>query len=426
LLRVSASGGEPIAVTREPQQTAHRFPQFLPDGLHLLYYAVGTPGVGGVYVSRLDGSEPVRLLDADGAAVYAGGYLLFVRQGVLLAQSFDVQRLAVSGDVFPIAAGVNTSGTLLTAPLSASAAGPIIYRTGSVGGERQFVWFDRSGGELRKVGAPTPDVLSPAISADGRFVAVHRNIGGNGDIWILDLERGAFRRFASEPTSEFFPTWAPDGSRLVFSNRRDIVDGTLWQKETAGTGKEGPLLTLREAAWPNDWSADGRYLLFVVRSPKTRDDIWALPMQSDPRPFPIVQTGFSESNAQLSTDGKWLAYQSDETGRFEIYVQPFMGSGGKLQVSADGGAQVRWRRDGKELFYIALDGRLMVVPFRASASGDAGVPAPLFMTRLGGPLPQNSRQQYVVSADGQRFLMNTLVGDVASPITVILNWKAQP
>ena len=414
----------------DAQQAGHRFPQFLPDGQHFLYYVAGTPENRGVYIGQLDGSKTERLLDADSAAVYASsGQLLFARGGTLFAQDFDPVRLALGGNPFLVAEQVAVD--VYGAAVSASPAGPLVFRTGSGGAaQRQFVWFDRSGKAIENVGEPDiANPIQPALSPDGRRVALSRNVNGNSDIWFLDTRRGVLSRFTFDATFDNFPTWSPDGSGVVFSsNRKGVFD--LYQKPTTGAVNEELLLANAQSKNPVDWSPDARFVLYRSSGPKTTNDLWALPLDGDRKPFPVVQTNFDERDGQFSPDGKWIAYQSNESGRFEIYVQPFPGPGGKSQVSNNGGAQVRWRRDGKELFYIALDDRLMAVPIRIASDGqtlEAGAPVPLFVTRIGSAASPNvTRQQYMVSADGQRFLMNTLTEEATSPITVILNWKAKP
>jgi Tol biopolymer transport system component len=256
---------------------------------------------------------------------------------------------------------------------------------------------------------------------------------------VLALDRAVWTRFTTEAALVHLePIWSPDGTRVVYSaNPKGPWD--LYQKPARGAGN--PELLLASPAdgaglFASDWSHDGRFVLYGTEAdPKTRADIWALPIQRNPlesgeqKPFAIVQTPFDESYAQFSPDGKWIAYQSNETGRFEVYVQQFP-SGRKERVSANGGAQVRWRRDGKELFYIGSDDRLMSVSIDLAPNGDSvtiGKPVGLFTTRVGGAVPGPIRQQYAVSGDGKRFLMSTVTDDVnTSPITVIFNWKPQP
>ena len=435
LVRISATtDGQPVQVTRfEGQQSNHCFPQFLPDGRHFLYYAIGAADTNGVYVGQLDGSKPRRLLDADAAAVYASsGHLLFVREGTLLAQRFDATRLEVTGTPFPVAqqVGVSPRPAQPVAAVSASAAGPIAYRTGSAGGgQRQFVWFDRSGRELGKVGEPdSAQSLDPSMSPDGRRIALWRRVDGNTDVWLLELARGVRSRFTVDASSDNYPIWSPDGSRIVFHSNRKTGVFDLYQKPASGAGSEELLLESPLPKTPLDWSSDGRFLLYRISDPKTGINLWALPLEGDRKPFPVGQTNFHTANGQFSPDGKWVAYQSDESGRFEIHIQAFPGPGGKVQVSTGGGAQVRWRHDGKEVFYIALDDRLMVVPLQFASNGqtvDPGAPVPLFTTHIGGAVPDvYNRPQYMVSPDGQRFLMNTIIGEpMTSPITVIQNWR---
>ncbi len=423
MFRIAASGGEPAALAQQG-----RFPQFLPDRRHFLYYRPGTSDTRGVYVAELGSPDSQRLLETEAAAVYASDHLLFVRQTTLFARPFDAGSLKLTGDAFPIADQITVNGPLLRAPLAVSAAGPIAYRTGSAGGQRQFVWFDRSGKELGTIGEPAANMLSPSASPDGRRIAVHRAFNNNGDIWLLDLGRGVLSRFTTDPAADSNPMWSPDGRRIVFSSIRNGHPGDLYQKAVDSADSDQVLLASAPEKWVTDWSPDGRFLLFITRDPKSGRDLWALPMDGDRKPFSVVQTAFEEEDGQFSPDARWIAYQSNESGRFEIYVRPFQGPGRTLQISDSGGAQVRWRRDAKELFYIALDGKLMAVPLRVASAGtglEAGTPRALFAMQVGGPLQTNSRQQYVVSPDGQRFLVNTLTEDATSPITLILNWAAR-
>lgn len=248
---------------------------------------------------------------------------------------------------------------------------------------------------------------------------VARNIDSNWDLWLIDTARGVRTRLTSDPALDVYAVWSPDGSRIAFTSARK--GGGIFTKSLTGTGQEDALL---ENGVPTDWSSDGRFLLYT---PYTKQgDLWALPMGGSDKPFPVAQSTFSERDGQFSPDGKWIAYASDESGRSEIYVQPFPGPGDKTQVSTTGGAQVRWRADGKELFYVALDARLMAVPIQLPSTGQtiaAGRPVPLFTTHIGGALPIASGAQYAVARDGQRFLMNTQTEDTP-PISVILNWHS--
>ena len=428
IFRIPAAGGAPSPLTRpeSPKQTSHCFPQFLPDGRHFLYYVQGVPESRGIYIGDLQGSQTRRLLDANSAAVYAApGRLLFVRQGTLFAQEFDLPRLELIGNASPVAERIAlNTGALGSAAVSASTAGPFVYRTGSAGGLRQFVWLDRSGKDIGKAGDRL-SATSVDLSPDGRRVAQTQQVNQSVDVWLLELGRGVLSRFTFDPAIDAYPIWSPDGSHILFaSSRKGPFD--LYQKPAIGAGTEELLLATVQDKGPTDWSPDGRLLLYRSVDPKTGYDLWALPMNGDGKPFPVVQTNFDERDAQFSPDGKWIVYQSNESGRFEIYIQPFPGPGSKLQVSTNGGAQVRWGPNGKELFYIALDARLMAVPIRLASNpqtAEPGSPAPLFATRVSGALQGTIMQQYDVSSDGQRFLINTITEEAASPITVILNWK---
>jgi serine/threonine protein kinase len=427
LFRVSDTGGEPTIITRveRPQQRGHQYPQFLPDGRHFLFFVTGGPEARGVYVGRLDGSDTKRLFDSDVPAVYDGrGHLLLVRVGKLLAHDFDPDRLELRGDPYAIADHVteNTS-------VSASAAGALAYRTASADiGQRQFVWVDRSGRETDKVVYTDTSALGPALSHDGRRIAIYSYRNGNMDIWSYEVRRRAWDRITFGDGDDIYPLWSPDDTSIVSGSVRtgNIMD--IYRRQLrAPEASEELLLTTPEAKFPTDWSADGRFLLYEAISPKRGLDLWALPMDGSRKAFAVVQTDFNEGLGQFSPDGKWVAYQSDRTGRAEVYLRPFPGPGDDVRVSVDGGAQVRWNSNGKEVFYVATDNRLMAVPIRFLADGiaaESGTPLPLFATTLGNPGGPVNRQLYVVAPGGQSFVMNSAAADAdASPITVILNWN---
>jgi Tol biopolymer transport system component len=443
LVRVSATGGTPVEVTHVAPGRSSRWPQFLPDGRHVLFLIGGNvpAPTHGIYVASLDGGEPTRVVAAEQNAMYAPpGYLLRVSQDVLVAQRFDAARATVSGDPFPVAQAVGQTDRNGRSAFSVSAAGILAHRSGGAGGQRQLVWFDRAGRVLGTVGQPDENTpTSPALAPDDRRVANGRNLQGNTDIWLIEIGRDVATRFTFDPSLDVSPVWSPDGSRVVF---RSIRNGPsdLFVKPANGAADEQPLLVTPQGKTPLDWSRDGRFLLYANQDPKTQSDLWVLPLApstgaADARkPFPVVQTSFDETQGQFSPDGRWLAYTSNESGRDEIYVRPFPESGGKWQVSTAGGSQSRWRPDGKELFYVAADARLMAVPIHATPDGravDASTPLVLFPTRLVSGSGLNlsgwqSRALYAVARDG-RFLMNvnaaTGGADVA-PLTVVLNWDA--
>ena len=433
IVRISESGGEPVPVTRlQPQQLRHGYPHFLPDGRHFLYYARGSADTRGVYVGQIDGPESRRLFDADSAATYASsGYLLFARQTTLVAQPFDPERIELTGNAFPVVPQFAV-GTEFpeSAALSASPAGPIAYRSAAGPSDRlgrQLVWFDRSGNVVSRIGDPGELIFNVAASPDGRQLAVQRAVSGNNDIWLLQTGTGAFVRFTADLADEVRPLWSPDGSRIVFGSSRQGPVDLLWKSATGGGTEEVLVASPPYVKSATDWSRDGRFLLYRVADPKNGFDLWALPMTGERKPFPVVQTPFDEREPQFSPDSKWIAYQSNESGRFEIYVQPFPGPGRKWAISTQGGAQVRWRSDARELFYLALDGRLMAASVRLAPDDgtvQADAPVPLFATRVGAAVPAIDGQQYIVSPDGQRFLMNTVTdASTSASIVVILNMQ---
>jgi serine/threonine protein kinase/Tol biopolymer transport system component len=430
IFRIPATGGEPVAVTRfKPgQQWSHRFPRFLADGQHFTFYAQGSPETKGLYAGRIDGSEPVRLSDdiddTYGNEVYLpSGHLLFLRQRALYAQTFDARRLTLIGSPVPVAAAPSDRQPILA--LAGSSTGLIAYRTISTGGN-QLTWLDRSGQTIEKVGGPNLGV-DPALLPDGRFLAMRINNNGNNDIGVLDTKRNAIERLTFDPAIDGFPVWSPDGSRLAFSSSRNGGYKLYWKSINGGA--EELLLDVPNGS-PLDWSSDGRLLLYQSVRPKTGADLWVLPLDGRREPFAVAQTSYQEQLGQFSPDAKWIAYQSDKSGRDEIYVQALAGPGGKptaeRRISIDGGAQVRWRRDGKELFYIAPGNRLMAVPIQFGSQGqtvEAGTPVPLFTARLSGKWQTAFGYQYVPSADGQRLLMNIPAEEGLSPITIIMNWR---
>ncbi|HTF38520.1 MAG TPA: hypothetical protein VK651_09440, partial [Blastocatellia bacterium] len=244
---------------------------------------------------------------------------------------------------------------------------------------------------------------------------------GAPDIWLFDLSSGIPSRFTTDPAPDTNPVWSPDGSRIVFSSSREGVRN-LYQKVASGGGSEEVLLKSSEEKVADDWSSDGRLILYETANPKTIWDLWVLPMSGDRKPVLFLQTKFTEQQAQFSPDGKWIAYTSDESGAPEVYVRTFPDSGARWRVSTGGGAQPRWRRDGRELFYIAVDRKLMVLDVKLGATFEASIPQTLFGTRI---LSLTDFNQYAVTADGQRFLINSTTEETGTiPISVVVNWTA--
>jgi len=434
LYRVSAAGGAPAPVTAldaSRKETAHVCPKFLPDGRHFIYLAASAQRENsGIYVGSLDSKETKLLVNAYQGAAYAPpGYLLFMRERTLMAQGFDANRLELRGEPFPVAEQVElqSSAEPRFAFFSVSETGVLVYRSGT-SRNSQLTWFDRSGKQLGTVGPPGA-YGNPSLSPDEKRVAVQRGElpgqGGSPDIWLIETgPRGATERFTFDPATETNPLWSPDGSRIVFSSNRD-GPLNLYQKAVGGAGGDGALFKSDNIKVPFDWSRDGRFLLYAEADPKMRQDIWVLPLSEGQKPFPFLQTEFIETHAQFSPDGKWIAYSSNESGTWQVYVRSFPDRGGKWPVSTSGGVQPRWRRDGRELFYISADKKLMAVDVKSDgATFEAGVPKALFDVRVLGVLP-GPMLWYTVSKDGQRFLVVTNLEEAtAPPTTVVLNWTA--
>jgi dipeptidyl aminopeptidase/acylaminoacyl peptidase len=426
ILRVSAAGGVPTAVTavKFPEETFHSTPYFLPDGRHFLYHVTGAATSRGIYVGQLEGdTPPTRVLERDAPALFAApGHLVFVDRGTLYSQPFDPDRLAITGEATPIAEQVMIDAIGVVPAVSVSAVGSIVYRTGTAAGQRQFVWSDRAGREVGRLGSPdSATAQNPSQSPDGRLVALNRTVNGNSDVWLLDTARGLLTRFTVADTIDVNPIWSPDGAYIAYgSNRRGVFD--LYRKRLASAEPEELLATGEGSKAPLDWSRDGRFLLYRNQHPKNGWDVLGVSVDGARTPFAVVQTEFDETNAQFSADGRWIAYQSNESGNVEIYVRSFPSAGTKIRISTTGGTQPRWRDDGLELFYVALDGRLMAVPITSESVNSivAGAPVSLFSTSIGSMGQGALRQQYMVSPDGQRFLINT-IPEANTPITILLN-----
>ncbi len=432
LMRVSAAGGAPQqAIPLGAGQNSHRWPQFLPDGRRFFYLSTqGQAGTGGVFLASLDGTDPRRLLEDDAPATFVGpDRLLLVRQGALISLSVDMDRLAVVGDPMVVARPVGFDTQLVRGAFTMSESGVLAHRS-AIAARRQLIWVDRTGREVGTVGQPDDDALAaPELSRDGRRVAVFRTVDGNADVWSIPTGGGAPSRLTYAPGLDAFAIWSHDGQRLIFTGLRDAYH----LLERMPSGEERRLFPRSELRIANDISPDGKFLLYTAQVPASGVDLWTVPMASTTgaAPRPVAQMPFDEMAGQFSPDGGWIAYQSNATGRLEIYLRPFPGPGDAQQVSLGGGSQPRWSHDGSELFYVATDGKLMVVPIAfdsAAHAFDASAPHPLFQTHLatGANIPPAvaAKAQYVVAPDG-RFLMNVQVeGAPAPPISVALDWRA--
>jgi Tol biopolymer transport system component len=311
--------------------------------------------------------------------------------------------------------------------VSAAATGLVAYRTG-LGSQRQLTWVHRSGEVRGTVDDPDGTLTDPRVSPNGRRVAVGRTVQGNTDVWLLDGARTS--RLTFDPAGDGTPLWSPDGTRVVFRSLR-TGGYDLYQKLSSGAGDEERLVASDQRKTPISWSADDRFLLYQSADKTNNLDLWVLPMVGDRTPWVFLKTPFREGYGAFSPDGRWVAYMSNESGRNEIYVRPFVprgaagtAAGGQWQVSTAGGIHPVWRPDGKELYYLDPAGAMMAAPITASgATLEPGAPVVLFPTRiLGGGVDTQQRRQYDVAADG-RFLINTVLDNAAAPITLLQNWN---
>ncbi|MGE5412912.1 MAG: protein kinase domain-containing protein [Syntrophomonadaceae bacterium] len=419
--RVPASGGVPTVLVKPEasrKETQIGWPEVLPDGKHFLYMAIAPKASDTMYrIASLDGTDNRPFAPAQSMITYVEpGYLLYLRDRTLVAQPFDAKAYKTKGEPIPLAEKVGTDSVGL-ARFSVSREGTLAYRTGET--TDRLLWVDRGGREIETIGDPA-QYHNPALSPDGKRLAFDlvdpRN--GKSDIWVRDLVRNVSSRLSFSDGDAFCPIWSPDGTRIAYSVITDMVD-----KAADGQGAETPIgVKSGEQKIPSDWSRDGKYVAFSVQSKDSNWDVWIQPTFGDKKAFPFVKTNFAELWGAFSPDGRFLAYQSNESGRQEIYVQSFPGPGGKWQISAEGGLEPHWSGDGKELFFRSADQKLMVVPVTTSAAFEAGTPKPMFPVHVETALARN---RYVPSKDGQRFLLvATPAREFMAPTTVVLNWMA--
>ncbi len=423
LQRVPAAGGPAEKITTldlERGETSHRWPWSMPDG-RLLF--VSQTSEGGTVNDRsrfealsLETGKRTPLFAGNSTIQYAppSRHVLFWNDGTVYAQPFDPGSLEVSASPVPIAQEVVYTTNELAA-FSISEDGTLVYHSGeNAGGPSQLAWFDREGNRLQGVGEPGT-ISSPALSHDGTRVAYQ--VGD--DLWVHDLKRGTSTRLTFDTTDEVAPVWSPDDRWIIYGSTRAAV-GTLLRKQSSGLGTEELALELPHNSRPFSWSSDGKVIALASLNPETDWDGWLYSVEKN-EAEPLVRTPFTETHMQISPDGNWLAYTSDESERPQVYVQRLTGPGGRWQISTNGGILPRWRADGKELFYVEFGTvNLMSVQVEAGETLNAGIPRSLFDA----PIRSSFDYEYCVSEDGQRFLLNVLEGaETVQPLTLVQNWS---
>lgn len=437
IYRVSASGGSVSQLTMQDpskNETTHRWPWFLPDGRHFIFLAGSTftpreSSTNSVLMGSLDSKETKLLFHTHYQAVYASGYMLFLRQSSLMAQPFDATRFEITGEAVPIAEQVLEDSSIARAWFSPSANGVLLYAEGAAK-NRQLVWFDRDGKQGGAV--PGDDAYAGiTLSRDGKKLAYYLDASGF-DVWGFDIARGVKTPLtfgASSGQGNLYPVWSPDGKYVAYTSYRN-GRYALYQKSADGSGGETLLLEgIDHFRVPTSWSTDGKFLVYhegvsggtYANGVPGGWSIWVLPLSGDHKAYPFIQTTFSAREASFSPDGKWLAYCSNESGEYRVYVVPFPGPGGKWQVSLGDGRGPLWRRDGKEIFYLSADNKLMAVNVETSAgSFAAGVARVLFDSHSYGVFGR-----YDASADGQRFVVVYEGNRPSSTLTSVVNWTAE-
>jgi Tol biopolymer transport system component len=424
LVRVAEGGGPATALLQLPPGGSYRWPCFLPDGDHFVYFVFpGGAGAQAIHVASLESRETTQLVAADGGAIYAApGNLLYRRGDRLVAQRFDANRRLLTGDPFPVVENIRWDGPSTGATAaSVSNTGVLVCQTGGTVVSR-LLWYDRSGRELGSAGLDG-SYWEPTLSPDGRSLAVPRmdKEAVASSIWMQDLERGTLTRLSSQPVVASTPLWSPDGLRVAFSA---FPTGEVFVRDIRRAEKEALLFKAPDFIPLDDWSRDGRFLFYeVVDWPTFHIDVWMRDLETGTS-RPVLQDKFTQMGARLSPDGRWLAHESDESGTREIFVRSFPEATERRQVSIRGGTQPRWRSDGRELFYVSADRKIMAVDVRTRPRFEADPPRALFQTRI---LPTiEARNHYDVMPDGKRFIVNSRPpGDDAVPITVVVSWMPE-
>jgi eukaryotic-like serine/threonine-protein kinase len=440
LWRVPAAGGTAVPLTTldaSRGEHEHELPTFLPDGKHFLYLRTSSLAAqSGIYAGSLDNPADRQSAKRVLATGYGVGYvapnggnpgrLLFFRDGTLMAQSFDADKQELIGDALPVAEGINVA---YETPAFSATPNVLAFRAATAAKKFQLTWFDDKGKIIGRAGDQGDGFLNRMISPDGTRVVFSRPSANSGDrdLWILDLTRGTTMRFTFGPDANDYPIWSPDGKEIVFSSNRDGVFN-LYQKSTDGSAPEQLLLRTNEDKKPTSWSRDGRFLLYESAQGFTNDGLWALPMAGNAKAIPISNTAFDEGFAQISPDGRWITYLSNETGRYEAYVQEFrvvgdsVTTGSKFLISQGGGFYPTWSADGKQIVYLGNDlADAVAVAFDGNHSPPAGPPRTLFHV----PADRGGTTLLSPTGDQKRFLI-PVADDSKTPqsFTVIVNWMS--
>ncbi len=427
LSKVQAAGGIPTPIASldsSRQEVNHRWPWFLPDGNRFLYVDQtsnsGQSENDAIFVGSLDSTVHKLLLHAASNMAFVGGRLLFVRQENIVAQPFDPRSLELNGDATPIAEQVQYSAFRSRGIFSVSQNGVLVYQSGTAQ-QAKLAWVDENGRQIGSFGERPPTYFA-LISRDGKRIVLDSfdSQSKNSDIWLYDIARNVSTRLTYDPATELIPCWSPDGQSVVFSSdRKGHMD--LYRKNSNGTGNEDLIYESKLDDYATDWSSDGKYLMVSVSGdPRTKWDLMILPMSGDRKPVGFLQTTFNEWIGRFSPDARWVAYQSDESGRYEIYVRPVQGQSGKWQVSTSGGESPFWSHDGRKLFYTSGAKLMTVDVIGSSASFQVGTPRAMFDLEVGG-----KRDMMDVTADGHRFLMKVTPGETTTPITLVTNWDKE-
>jgi serine/threonine protein kinase len=426
MMRVSATGGSPVDVTTidASQHTSHRWPFFLPDGKHFLYLAIHhEPAKAAndmLYYASTDGKENRALFRAQSNAVYADGFLLFARGDQLMAQPFDPARGKLNGEARVLSKNVMNDPATWHMDASAADNGLLIYGSGG-SSDWQLIWIDRDGKKTTTVADKLANLQSAVLSPQGDRIATGIDVGEN-DIWVLDLQRGVRTRLTFGPIANANPVWSPDGQWIAYASVRNNA-GNIFRKRSDGSGAEellvsGPVSTSVDGLRPNSWSSDGKELFYSKLLEAPKSEVWALPLEGDRKPHLVLAHG---EMAKISPDGHWLAYVSVESGTPEVYVEAYGGGQGKWQVS-NGGQQPQWSRDGKQLYYMDLTFNVFSVPVKEN-SGALQFGAPQMMV---GTTNWSAPQAfYDVTPDGNKFLLNRIVQQVAQSVTVVTNFSVE-